>query len=920
MPATLLATLFAATLSAAAAPAAPPPPPVPEISFQKAVLRNGLTLIVHEDHKAPIAAVNVWYHVGSKNEKPGKTGFAHLFEHLMFNGSEHAPGEWQKVVDRLGATDVNGTTNEDRTNYFQTVPASALDTVLWMESDRMGHLLGAITQARLDEQRGVVQNEKRQHENQPYGTVWDHITRGTYPPGHPYSWPVIGSMEDLNAASLDDVREWFKTYYGPSNAVLVVAGDVSFEEVKAKVEKAFGDIPPGPPLARHRAWVAKRSGVQREELQDRVPQARVYMVWNTAEWGAPDDDLLGLAAGVLAGGKSSRLYKRLVYDERLATDVSAYQSSGELGGTFSLSATAVPGGDLAQVERAVNEELARFLAKGPTADEVARAVTQRIAGFVRAVEKVGGYSAGGFFGKADILARSQVFGGRPDFYRTTLSRVRAATAVEVHGAARRWLSDGVYVLSVVPAPKLEAARGGLDRARPPEPGPAPEPRFPDFQRGQLQNGLKLVVAERRAVPVVNLQLLVDAGYASDQLGVPGLAKLAGDCLDEGTRTRSSLQIDDELDRLGASLSVRSGLDLTTVSLSALKANLDPTLALFADVVLNPAFPASDVQRNREQQLAAIGREGSDPFSTGLRVLPGLLYGKGHAYANPLTGSGTRSSVASITREDVARWYGTWFKPDNATLVVVGDTTLSEIAPRLEKLFAGWKPGPVPRKNLAPVQPPEKARLYLIDRPGSIQSLILVGQPVLPRANPDEIAQTTMNTVLGGQFLSRVNLNLREEKHWSYGASTSLLDARGPRLFWGYAPVQADKTSEALAELKKEIEGIRGQKPVTAEELSLAQSRRSLALPGRWEGASAVAASIAEIVRFGFPDDYYRDYAARVRAVTLDDVARAGRILEPGKLTWVVVGDRQKVEAALKQVGLGDPVLLDADGEPATASR
>jgi len=917
MHSSLTAALLSASL-AAAAPAAPPPP-IPEIPFQKAVLANGLTLVVHEDHKAPIAAVNVWYHVGSKNEKPGKTGFAHLFEHLMFNGSEHAPGEWQKVVDRLGATDVNGTTNEDRTNYFQTVPASALDTVLWMESDRMGHLLGAITQARLDEQRGVVQNEKRQHENQPYGTVWDRITRATYPPGHPYSWPVIGSMEDLNAASLDDVKEWFRTYYGPGNAVLVVAGDVRFEEVKAKVEKAFGDIPPGPPLHRHKAWVAKRSGVQREEMQDRVPQARLHMVWNTAEWGAPDDDLLGLAAGVLAGGKSSRLYKRLVYDERIATDVSAYQSSSELGGTFLITATAVPGGDLGKVERAVSEELARFLQKGPSADEVGRTVTQRIAGFVRAVEKVGGYSAGGFFGKADILARSQVFGGRPDFHRTQLERVRRATPAEVQGAARRWLSDGVYVLSVLPEPKLSAAKAGLDRTRPPEPGPAPEPQFPGFRRHQLASGLQVIVAERHAVPVVSLQLLVDAGYASDQLGVPGLAKLAGDCLDEGTRTRSALQIDDELDRLGATLSVRSGLDLTTVSLSAMKANLDPTLAVFADVLLHPAFPASDFERNKEQQLAAIGREGSDPFSTGLRVLPGLLYGKGHAYANPLTGSGTRASVASISRDDVVRWYDTWMKPGNATLVVVGDITLGEIVPRLEKLLAGWKPGPVPRKNLAPVQPPERARLFLIDRPGSVTSLILAGQPVLPRANPDEIAQTTMNTVLGGQFLSRVNLNLREEKHWSYGASTSLLDARGPRLFWGYAPVQADKTSEALAELRKELEGIRGPRPITAEELSLAQSRRSLALPGRWEGAGAVAASIAEIVRFGFPDDYYQGYAAKVRAVTLDDVARAARIIEPERLTWVVVGDRQKVEAGLEKLGLGKPVLLDADGNPVPGS-
>jgi zinc protease len=319
---------------------------------------------------------------------------------------------------------------------------------------------------------------------------------------------------------------------------------------------------------------------------------------------------------------------------------------------------------------------------------------------------------------------------------------------------------------------------------------------------------------------------------------------------------------------------------------------------------------------KQQLLAAIGREGADPFSTGLRVLPGLLYGKGHAYANPLTGSGTTASVESIGRDDVERWWSTWFRPNNATLVVVGDTSAGEIVPKLEKLFGAWKPAPVPQKNLGPVSPPGRGRLFLVDRPGSIQSLVLVGQVIGPRANPQEIAQTTMNTVLGGQFTSRVNMNLREEKHWSYGAATSLLDARGPRLFWGYAPVQADRTRESLAELQKEIRGIRGERPVTAEELAMAQSRRSLALPGRWEGASAIAGSLAEIVRFGFPDDYFKDYAARVRAVTLDDVARAARMIEPDQLTWVVVGDRKKIEAGLRELGLGDPVLIDADGNPA----
>jgi len=445
------------------------------------------------------------------------------------------------------------------------------------------------------------------------------------------------------------------------------------------------------------------------------------------------------------------------------------------------------------------------------------------------------------------------------------------------------------------------------------------PAFPALTRSRLANGLQVVVAERHAIPVVSFQLLVDAGFASDQLGAPGTARLGGDMLAEGTRRRSSLQISEELQRLGARLGTASNLDLTTVSLSALKANLDPSLAILAEVVQEPTFPAEDFERLQKQLLAGIDREGSEPFGLGLRVLPRLLYGPGHAYANPLSGSGTKASVGKIGREDVVRWWSTWFKPGNATLVVVGDTTAQEIVPRLERLFAGWKDGPVPRKNVAMVPLPDQARLYLVDRPGSEQSLILLGQLAPPRANPQEIAQTTLNTVLGGQFVSRVNTNLREDKHWSYGAATVLSDARGPRMFWGYASVQADKTSPSVAELQKELRGIRGDRPVTPDELALAQSRRSLALPGRWEGASAVSSSIAEIVRFGFPDDYFAQYAARVRAVTLADLAEAARFIAPERLVWVVVGDRAKVEAGLAQLGLGRPVLLDADGEPAATA-
>ena len=367
-----------------------------DIPYQKFVLANGLTVIVHEDHKAPIVAVNVWYHVGSKNETPGKTGFAHLFEHLMFGGSEHAKGRYIDAMERIGATALNGTTGEDRTNYFENVPTSALDYTLWMESDRMGHLLGSLDQRTLDLQRGVVQNEKRQDENGPYGIVEELITKNTYPAGHPYSWTVIGEMADLDAASMKDVRQWFKTYYGPSNVVLVLAGDIDAKTAREKVEKYFGDIPPGPPVARQRVWIAKMTGTHRQVAQDRVPQARLHKVWNIPQYGSADADYLKLVGDCLSWGKTSRLYKRLVYDDQIATSVSASASANEIGGQFYLTATASPGKDLAVVEKEADEELARFLKDGPTADELQRAKTRYEAVLIRGMERIGGFG-----GKAD---------------------------------------------------------------------------------------------------------------------------------------------------------------------------------------------------------------------------------------------------------------------------------------------------------------------------------------------------------------------------------------------------------------------------------------------------------------------------------------------------------------------------------------
>jgi zinc protease len=900
-----LLALPAFPLSAGAQQTASADVPIP---FTRHVLDNGLTLLVHEDHKAPIVAVNIWYHVGSKNEKLGKTGFAHLFEHLMFNGSENVNTDYFQVLEPLGATDLNGTTNTDRTNYFQNVPTSAVDLALWMESDRMGHLLGAIDQERLDEQRGVVQNEKRQGENQPYGRVWEEIYGSTYPAGHPYSHSVIGSMEDLDAASPEDVHEWFQTYYGPQNAVLVVAGDIDVATAISKVETYFGDIPPGPPITKHDTWISPRTGEHRQVMEDRVPQARVYMVWNVPEWKSEELTRLGLAGSVLASGKTSRLYKRLVYEDQIATGVSAYTSSREIGSFFVINATAQPDVDLSLVENTVREELERFLAEGPTAEEMQRVKTQRQASFLRGIERVGGFG-----GKSDRLAQGEVYAGDAAFYLTQNERVETATSAEVQAAAQEWLSDGVFVMEVQPFPELVAASDGADRSALPLVGSAPVPDFPDVQRATLSNGLEVVLAQRSDLPLVRMQLLVDAGFAADPATRPGLASMTATMMDEGTDSRSSLEISEELALLGASIGSGANLDLSTVSLSALKDNLDPSLDLFVDVVRNPSFPESELERLRRQRLAGIQQEKAQPMGMAMRALPPLLYGAGHAYSQPLTGSGTVASVEAMTRQDLQGFHETWYTPDNATLVVAGDVTLAELVPQLEAAFGSWERGSVPAKNLAVVAQPSAAEVFILDKPGAPQSVILAAQLIPPTANPDEVAFQTMNTVLGGAFISRINLNLREDKHWSYGAFSFAWDAAGQRPFVVYAAVQTDKTAESLQEIQNEVEAIRGPRPITEDELTKAVDNLSLSLPGSWETINAVSGSLAEIVQFGLPDDHFDTYADAIRGVTSEQAsAIAGQFLDPDRMVWVVVGDRAEIEEKIRELGFGNVRVLTED--------
>jgi len=883
-----------------------------EIPRTVRVLDNGLTVIVHEDRKAPVVAVNIWYHVGSKNEPAGRTGFAHLFEHLMFQGSDNFDGEYLSYLQEIGATDLNATTWFDRTNYFQTVPKNALDTVLFLESDRMGHFAGSITQEKLDEQRGVVQNEKRQGENQPYGKVFEMLLPRVFTGGHPYSWETIGSMADLEAASLEDVRDWFATWYGPNNAVLVIAGDVDTDDALARVEKFFGDIPPGPALTRAREWIPRHTGERRLEMVDRVPQPRVYMAWTGPAWGSRDAHLLALAADIIGGGKNSRLYERLVYTDQIATDSALAPLNLEISGITYLVASAQPGTELDAVEAAAREELARFIKDGPTERELERAQAQHRASFLRGIERIGGFG-----GKSEVLAQSAVYARDPDAWQRELEDVATATREDLRQVAAQWLSDGAFVLSVKPEPALQADADGFDRsAGPPAPAAFPAIDFPAFTRQRLDNGLQVIISQRPDQPLVEMSLQIDAGYAADQFARPGIAGLTISMLDEGTKKRSSLEISEALAMQGASLSAGSGLDTSSVRLSALAENLDPSLDIFADVVLNPVFPDGELDRLRKLGIARIQQEKNRPNSMALRVLPRLLYGEGHPYAQPLTGSGTEADLLAVQRDDLVEFHATWFKPNKATLVVVGNLDPDALLKKLDRLFGSWQPGDTPVKKLGGARSSRGKTLYIVDKPDADQSVIFVGQLIPPRGNPEEIEIRAVNNILGGKSTARINMNLREEKGWSYGAYSTILDARGQRPLLAYAPVQSDKTRESIAEMQREFAAIGSDEPPTQAELETVVNSATLSLPGRWETSGAVLGSIGEIVRFGLPDDYWSTYPERVESLQLTEVDRVARqLIRPDELTWVVVGDRQLIEADLKELGFDDIQELDTDGQP-----
>lgn len=910
MKKTLLALLAAAC--AVAAIAAPEPAQKFDrskvaVPYKKYVLDNGLTLLVSEDHSAPIVAVHLWYNVGSRNEKRGKTGFAHLFEHLFSGGSEHYPRGFREAMDDIGATNRNGFTDNDRTNFFEDVPASALERTLYLEADRMGFLEKQISKELLERERGVVENEKRQGEGQPYGRVAVQILETIYPWSHPYSWSTMGSMEDLAAASVDDVREWYRTYYGPNNCVLSLSGDVTPEHALELVSKYFGSIAPGPPIRRIKEWVPTLDRNIRDEAQDRVPQARLYRIYHAPGWRSADVPLLKIVASVLSGSSSARLDRRLVYDKQLVTNVRARVEVGELASQFSVVASFKPGVDPATVEREIDAIIRDFLLSGPSSDELQRAKMRELAGFVRDSERLAN--------RAGLLAESMTYTGTADAYLDRLEMQANATPANVKTVAQKWLDANHYTLVVSPYPPLAPAKEAVDRSILPElGGEAADVRFPTPQSTTLPNGLKVLLLERHSVPAVNFALVVDAGYAADPADKRGLASLALAVLTKGTPTRDAFRIVDELDAVGARLRAGNTLDVSLVFLEALSARLGPSLDIYADVIFHPAFASEMLEISRRQRLADIAQDKAERAPMGF--VRRLLYGDAHAYAVPLSGFGSERTVSAITRDDLAAWHQAWFHPNNSTLVVSGDVTMKQLVPQLERTFGGWKQSALPKKNVTPVSHTVGRKIYLIDQPGAQQSVIVGAAVSEPGGQVEDMAIAAVMRGFGGMVTSRLNRNLRIDKHWSYNAWATLLPGRGPRTLLIFAPVQSDKTKEALIEIAKELRDIAGEKPISGEEFASIMRTETLSLPGRFATLSSIENATIDMLTYGYPSDYYSRYAQNVRALTEADLASAAKkYIHPDELLWIIVGDVKKIEAGIRELGLGDIVHVDAEGQP-----
>jgi len=906
---------------------------LPKLDYKEHKLKNGLTVILHPDRSTPIVAVNVWYHVGSKNEVVGRTGFAHLFEHMMFQGSKNYNDDYFMPLQEAGAN-INGSTNPDRTNYYEVVPSNFLELALFMEADRMGGLLEAMTMDKLNNQRDVVKNERRQrYDNQPYGTAGEKIASIMYPEDHPYNWTTIGSLEDLSAASMEDVQAFFRKYYVPNNASLVIAGDFDEKQAMQWVEKYFGPIKGGEEIDRPNPEKPKISGEIRKEYEDAVRLPRRYFVWHTVPAMDKDEAALDVLASILSSGRGSRLQSSLVYDKKLVQAIFASHPTREISGNFQITATARPNSSLDDAEKEINAIIESLKKDGPTKEEVDRAKNAFEARFIFGLQTV--------LGKADQLNGNNTFHGKPDIFQDQLDDYMKVTAADVQRVAKEYLTGDRLVMSFVPGKSQGAPARGAAENRPtsvgddgeeveeegkkaktdysknlPKAGPDPKFSLPKIAKQNLSNGLEVWMVKQDELPIVAMNLVFKTGGTANPAGKDGLASFTANMLNEGTGKRSAVEIANALQEIGANVSAGADWDSTDARMATITKHLDAALDIYADVVTNPSFPADELETAKRRALVGLLQRKDNPGAIASLAYNKLLYGEGHPYGRSL--SGTEESIRAMSRDDLQKFYKQYYSPKNAVLIVVGDIDQKTITAKLEKAFSGWKGDEVAGQKTPETVTFKKPGIYIVDKPGAAQSEVRIGHPGVSRDNPDFIPILVMNNILGGQFSARVNMNLREDKGYTYGARTGFSFRRGAGPFTASAGVQTAVTKESVIEFMKELNGIRGAIPVTQDELEYSKQSLIRRFPRTVETASQISGQLADLVVYDLSDDYVNDYLAKISRVTLDDVKRvANKYLTPDQMAIVIVGDRSVIEPRLKEIDeWGSSIsYLDTEGNP-----
>lgn len=903
------------------------------VPYEKYTLENGLTVILHEDKSDPIAAVAIAFHVGSSREVPGKTGFAHLFEHMMFQRSENV-GEDQlfKLIQGAGG-ELNGGTSFDYTVYYEVIPRNALEMALWLESDRMGYLENTVTQTAFANQQNVVQNEKRQSvDNAPYGHNEALILKNVYPEGHPYSWDVIGEMEDLQNATVEDVKAFHRKFYSPNNATLVVAGDINKDEVKALVEKYFGEIPGGEPVEKRTSMPVSVTSTKKLYHEDNFAKApRLTMVFPTVEQFSKDSYALDYLGQLLSNGKKTPLYKVIVRDKKLSSSVFAYNQSLELAGTFEISVTANPGVNLSEVEKAIFESFDLFEKEGFTEDDLTALKARNETYFYNNFSSI--------LSKSFALGSYQMLRDDPAYYANDFAADQAVTAEDIKNVYNKYIKGKNFIMtSFVPKGEVGLIAEGsvnagiveedltkaaevkttavaeepvvktptkFDRSVQPPVGPDPEVTLPAVWTGSLGNGMDIYGISQNELPLVQYSIILSGGHLLDPMDKSGLASLTASMMNEGTRNKTPEELEDAIRLLGASISFSGSNENITVRVSTLARNFEKTIALVEEMLFEPRWDTIQFELVKSRVINNLKRNKANPSYLASNQLNKLIFGENNILSTEAVG--TEESVSRITIEDLKDFYNRNFSPSLSKFIIAGDIDKQRVEAALSGIKVKWQPKEVSMPSITLPEPPSKSQIYFVDVPGAKQSVIYIGCPSIKRSDPDYYPAHVTNYKLGGSFNGLFNLILREEKGFTYGARSGFDGGNNYGTFVASSMVRTNSTLESVNIFKTEMEKYRESIP--QEYVDFTKSALLKSNARNFETLYNLLGMLNNIALYDLPVDYIKQQEAFVKGITTESLVElAKKYIDPARMYYVVAGDAATQLKELEKVGLGKPVL------------